>query len=50
SVDGAHGKPLEVYTWTVNDGPTAVSVAGMGVNGIITNKPDVIRDALDDAS
>ncbi|WP_413798671.1 glycerophosphodiester phosphodiesterase [Streptomyces iranensis] len=50
SVDGAHGKPLEVYTWTVNDGPTAVSVAAMGVNGIITNKPDVIRDALDDAS
>ncbi|MBL1115643.1 glycerophosphodiester phosphodiesterase [Streptomyces sp. 110] len=50
SVDGAHGKPLEVYTWTVNDGPPAVSVAGMGVNGIITNKPDVIRDALDDAS
>ncbi|WP_432251943.1 glycerophosphodiester phosphodiesterase [Streptomyces sp. HNM1019] len=50
SVDGAHGKPLEVYTWTVNDGPTAVSVAGMGVDGIITNKPDVVRDALDDAS
>ncbi|GAA1686597.1 glycerophosphodiester phosphodiesterase [Streptomyces yatensis] len=50
SVDGAHGKPLEVYTWTVNDGPSAVSVAGMGVNGIITNKPDVVRDALDDAS
>ncbi|AJZ85211.1 MULTISPECIES: glycerophosphodiester phosphodiesterase [Streptomyces] len=50
SVDGAHGKPLEVYTWTVNNGPSAVSVAGMGVNGIITNKPDVIRDALDDAS
>ncbi|MBI0295635.1 glycerophosphodiester phosphodiesterase [Streptomyces sp. PRKS01-29] len=50
SVDGAHGKPLEVYTWTVNDGPSAVSVAGMGVSGIITNKPDVIRDALDDAS
>ncbi|WPB93903.1 glycerophosphodiester phosphodiesterase [Streptomyces malaysiensis] len=50
AVDGAHGKPLEVYTWTVNDGPAAVSVAGMGVDGIITNKPDVIRDALDDAS
>ena len=49
AVDGAHGRPLEVYTWTVNDGPTAVKVAGMGVNGIITNKPDVVRDALDDA-
>ncbi|MET7764999.1 glycerophosphodiester phosphodiesterase family protein [Streptomyces sp. NPDC005336] len=49
SMDGAHGRPLEVFTWTVNDGPTAVGVARMGVDGIITNKPDVVRDALDDA-
>ncbi|EFL26983.1 glycerophosphodiesterase [Streptomyces himastatinicus ATCC 53653] len=48
AVRGAHGRPLEVYTWTVNDGPTAVKVARMGVNGIITNKPDVVREALDD--
>lgn len=46
AVRGAHGKPLEVYTWTVDDAPNAVKVAGMGVNGIITNKPDVIRDAV----
>ncbi|MFE6777326.1 glycerophosphodiester phosphodiesterase [Streptomyces sp. NPDC057702] len=43
---GAHGKPLEVYTWTVDDAATAVKVAKAGVNGIITNKPDVIRDAV----
>lgn len=49
SVKGVHGRPLEVYTWTVDDGPGAVRVAGMGVDGIITNKPDVVRDALDDA-
>ncbi|MEU0803891.1 glycerophosphodiester phosphodiesterase family protein [Streptomyces sp. NPDC005970] len=48
-VEGAHGRPFEVYAWTVNDGPTAVDIAGMGVNGIITNKPDVVRDALEDA-
>ncbi|MFF7649860.1 glycerophosphodiester phosphodiesterase [Streptomyces sp. NPDC007983] len=48
AVRGAHGRPLEVYTWTVNDGPTAVKVADMGVNGVITNKPDVVREALDD--
>ncbi|QKV95580.1 glycerophosphodiester phosphodiesterase [Streptomyces sp. NA02950] len=48
AVRGAHGRPLEVFTWTVNDGPAAVSVARMGVDGIITNKPDVVRDALDD--
>ncbi|PWI19084.1 glycerophosphodiester phosphodiesterase [Streptomyces sp. Act143] len=43
--DGAHGKPLELCTWTVNDAETARRVAGYGVDGVITNKPDVVRDA-----
>jgi glycerophosphoryl diester phosphodiesterase len=43
---GAHGKPLEVFTWTVNDAATARRVTGYGVDGIITNKPDVVRDAV----
>ncbi|MFF5896551.1 glycerophosphodiester phosphodiesterase [Streptomyces argenteolus] len=42
---GAHGKPLRVNTWTVNDAANAVKVAGFGVDGIITNNPDVVRDA-----
>lgn len=42
---GAHGKPLQVNTWTVNDAATAAKVAGFGVDGIITNNPDVVRDA-----
>jgi glycerophosphoryl diester phosphodiesterase len=48
ALDGPHGEPLEVHAWTVDDGPTAVSVAGLGVDGIITNFPDVVRDALAD--
>ncbi|CAL9424449.1 glycerophosphodiester phosphodiesterase [Streptomyces griseomycini] len=44
--DGAHGKPLEVLTWTVNDAAAARRVAGFGVDGIITNAPDVVRDAV----
>ncbi|MFF9620948.1 glycerophosphodiester phosphodiesterase [Streptomyces griseosporeus] len=43
---GVHGKALEVFTWTVNDAATAQRVAGYGVDGIITNKPDVVRDAV----
>ncbi|GHB30216.1 hydrolase [Streptomyces viridiviolaceus] len=43
---GPHGRPLEVSTWTVNDADTARLVAGYGVDGIITNKPDVVRKAL----
>ncbi|MGP4004240.1 glycerophosphodiester phosphodiesterase [Streptomyces sp. 8N706] len=42
---GAHGRQLEAYTWTVNDGPTAARLKGYGVDGIITNTPDVVRDA-----
>ncbi|MGW4230735.1 glycerophosphodiester phosphodiesterase [Streptomyces sp. NPDC004980] len=42
---GAHGKPLRVNTWTVNDAAKAAEVAGFGVDGIITNNPDVVRDA-----
>ncbi|MGW7020539.1 glycerophosphodiester phosphodiesterase [Streptomyces decoyicus] len=46
---GPHRRPLDLYTWTVDDPATAVKVAGLGVDGIITNKPDVVRDALEDS-
>ncbi|MEU7720740.1 glycerophosphodiester phosphodiesterase [Streptomyces tibetensis] len=44
--DGPHGKPMKVFTWTVDDAKTARRVAGYGVDGIITNRPDVVRAAL----
>jgi glycerophosphoryl diester phosphodiesterase len=46
AVDGPHDKPLKVFTWTVNDAAAARRVVGYGVDGIITNKPDVVRAAL----
>lgn len=46
ALTGPHGRPMEVFTWTVNDSDTARLVAGYGVDGIISNKPDVVRDAL----
>ncbi|MFD4860400.1 glycerophosphodiester phosphodiesterase [Streptomyces atratus] len=45
ALKGAHGKKLRVNTWTVNDAATAAKVAGFGVDGIITNTPDVVRGA-----
>ncbi|MGW3656709.1 glycerophosphodiester phosphodiesterase [Streptomyces sp. NPDC005151] len=42
---GAHGKKLRVNTWTVNDAATAAKVDLLGVDGIITNTPDVVRKA-----
>ncbi|MEU7643871.1 glycerophosphodiester phosphodiesterase family protein [Streptomyces huasconensis] len=45
---GPHGKPLEIFTWTVNDAANARRAASFGVDGIITNTPDVVRKALRD--
>ncbi|MFB7242984.1 glycerophosphodiester phosphodiesterase [Streptomyces populi] len=42
---GPHG-PMKVFAWTVDDAATARRLAGFGTDGIITNKPDVIRAAL----
>ncbi|WP_432150843.1 glycerophosphodiester phosphodiesterase family protein [Streptomyces sp. bgisy029] len=42
---GPHGKRLRVNTWTVNDAANAAKVHAYGVDGIITNYPDVVRDA-----
>ncbi|MFF4228437.1 glycerophosphodiester phosphodiesterase [Streptomyces sp. NPDC001820] len=44
---GAHGERLWISTWTVNDAAGAARVNGFGVDGIITNNPDVVRDAMD---
>lgn len=44
--EGPHDAPMEVFTWTVNDAAAARRVAGYGVDGIITNTPDVVRDAV----
>lgn len=46
ALKGAHGKRLRVNTWTVNDAAAATRVADFGVDGIITNYPDVVRDAV----
>ncbi|WP_330329826.1 glycerophosphodiester phosphodiesterase family protein [Streptomyces sp. NBC_00536] len=40
---GPHGRPMEVDTWIVDDPETTRRVVEMGVDGIITNAPDVVR-------
>ncbi|GGW18779.1 hydrolase [Streptomyces capoamus] len=44
--DGPHGRPLGMFAWTVDDAPTAREAAGYGVDGLISNRPDVVRAAL----
>jgi glycerophosphoryl diester phosphodiesterase len=36
-----------INTWTVNDPEQAIALCDLGVDGIITDYPDVIRHALD---
>ncbi|WP_043263863.1 glycerophosphodiester phosphodiesterase family protein [Streptomyces sp. CT34] len=45
---GPHHYRLDLFAWTVDDGPSTVKYADLGVDGIISNKPDVVRDALND--
>ncbi|SOD87358.1 glycerophosphodiester phosphodiesterase family protein [Streptomyces sp. Ag109_G2-15] len=46
ALTGPHGRRLRVFAWTVNDAATAWKTTGYGVDGLITNKPDVVRAAL----
>ena len=46
ALNGPHGAPLESYVWTVDDKETANTVAGYGVDGVISNYPDVVAGAL----
>jgi glycerophosphoryl diester phosphodiesterase len=47
-VRDAHRKNLAVYYWTVNDRETMEYLIGIGVDGIITDRPDILADLLED--
>lgn len=42
-VDAAHEAELKVYTWTCDDPKRMKELISFGVDGIITNTPDVLR-------
>ncbi|MYS35407.1 glycerophosphoryl diester phosphodiesterase [Streptomyces sp. KhCrAH-43] len=45
ALKGPHGKKLQVNPWVVDDAASARKVNAMGVDGIITDAPDVVRAA-----
>jgi glycerophosphoryl diester phosphodiesterase len=47
-VDAAHERGIEVVPWTVNDRPTMEKLLDDGVDGIITDFPDRLREVLRD--
>lgn len=45
-VAGAHAIGLQVIPWTVNDAADAERLIGWGVNGLISDRPDRMREAM----
>jgi glycerophosphoryl diester phosphodiesterase len=43
----AHGAGQAVFVWTVNDPATMFQLMSRGVDGLITDRPDVARDVVD---
>ncbi|MGI5140830.1 MULTISPECIES: glycerophosphodiester phosphodiesterase [unclassified Streptomyces] len=46
ALKGSHARTMKVFAWTVDSADEARRVAGFGVDGIITNAPDVVRRAV----
>lgn len=49
-VEGARSRDIRLYAWTVDDPAHARVLVELGVDGLCTNRPDVIRAALGAAS
>ena len=42
----AHGAALEVHAWTIDDPAEMSRLLDLGVDGIMTDRPDLLRDVL----
>jgi glycerophosphoryl diester phosphodiesterase len=47
-VDAAHGAGLPVHVWTIDDPAVMRDLLALGVDGIMTNRPRVLFDVLDE--
>jgi glycerophosphoryl diester phosphodiesterase len=45
-VEAAHDAGLRVFPWTIDDPHRIAALADLGVDGIITNRPDLARQVL----
>ena len=47
-LDLAHSQGVEVHVWTVDEAPDMVRLLDMGVDGILTDRPALLRRVLED--
>jgi glycerophosphoryl diester phosphodiesterase len=45
-VQGAHRRGIQVHVWTVDDGAEMARLLDLGVDGIMTDRPQVLKDLL----
>lgn len=46
-VDAAHEAGLQVHVWTVNEKSEMTRLLDMGVDGLVTDRPDLLRELLE---
>jgi glycerophosphoryl diester phosphodiesterase len=49
-VNRAHAKGMQVIPWTVDDKPTMRALMGAGVDGLITDYPNLLREVMAEQS
>lgn len=47
-VDAAHHRGLQVHVWTIDEADEMVRLLDFGVDGIMTDRPGVLREVLED--
>ena len=47
-VAAAHARDLQVHVWTVNDADEMRRLLDMGVDGIMTDRTDVLKAVLEE--
>jgi glycerophosphoryl diester phosphodiesterase len=45
-LEAAHARGLQVHVWTVNDAADCTAMLDLGVDGVMTDRPAMLRDVL----